>query len=120
MFSPYPSNMLYQIACILNQDGAATNNTSILLLDAFTYIIFYPLIPRFIISIRELYDGDIRGRLEGVDTGFGVLSQSDAVPNRTVSAMVFMDVNPACHPPAEDDMDDLDTISVQMVEEGLV
>jgi len=31
--------------------------------------------PRFIISVRELYDRDLTARWQGVDTGFGVLSQ---------------------------------------------
>ncbi|KAF8552119.1 hypothetical protein OG21DRAFT_174615 [Imleria badia] len=114
------ANMLYQIACVLNQGGTAPNSTSILLLDAFVYIIFYPLIPRFIISIRELYDGDVRGRLQGIDTGFGVLSQANTARDTTVSAMVFMDVNPVCNPQMEGDMGDSDAISIKVVGEGMV
>ncbi|KAF8414595.1 hypothetical protein L210DRAFT_3591477 [Boletus edulis BED1] len=61
-------------------------------LDASLSILFYTLIPRFIISIRELYDRDTRGRLH-VDTGFGVVSRSNADPDTTMSAMVFVDGN---------------------------
>ena len=91
--------MLYQIAGVLNQGGsssASPNSSSALLPSAFLYIAFYPLIPRFIIGVRELYDHDIRGRWQGIDSGFGVVSQSYAGQDTTMSAMVFdvsMDVN---------------------------
>jgi hypothetical protein len=48
--------------------------------------------PRFIISVRELYDRDLRGGLQGIDTGFGVLSQSIASDNVVVSAIAFAGV----------------------------
>jgi hypothetical protein len=48
--------------------------------------------PRFIISVRELYDRDLRGREQGIDTGFGVLSQPNFGENTAVSAMEFADV----------------------------
>ena len=50
--------------------------------------------PRFIISIRELYDRDLRGRWNGIDSGFGVLSQAGASEDVVVSAIAFADVNP--------------------------
>ena len=31
--------------------------------------------PRVILSIRELYDQDLHRRWQGIDTGFGVVSQ---------------------------------------------
>lgn len=31
--------------------------------------------PRFIINVRELYDRDLRGRWQGIDTGFGGASR---------------------------------------------
>ena len=45
--------------------------------------------PRFIISVRELYDRDLRGRWQGIDTGFGVLSQPVSGGNAAVSAIRF-------------------------------
>ena len=48
--------------------------------------------PRFIISVRELYDRDTRACWQGVDTGFGVLSQPLAGENGAVSAIAFADV----------------------------
>ena len=47
-----------------------------------------PMMPRFIISVRELYDRDLR-RGQGVDTGFGVLSQPIAGQNAPLSAISF-------------------------------
>ena len=52
----------------------------------------YPMMPRFIISVRELYDRDPRRDWEGVDTGFGVLSQPIAGQNGPVSAIAFADI----------------------------
>ena len=46
-----------------------------ILLDGLGYSLSCALMPRFIISIRELYHSDNRNRWQGVDTGFGVLSQ---------------------------------------------
>ncbi|KAG6380458.1 hypothetical protein JVT61DRAFT_8599 [Boletus reticuloceps] len=89
--SPTFRNVLYQINDVLNTVGSPTN-TATLLLDTFVYLTFYTLIPRFIISIRELYDQDVRGRFH-IDTGFGVLSRSNAGLDMTVSGMIFADSN---------------------------
>ncbi|KAH0831386.1 hypothetical protein J3R83DRAFT_14049 [Lanmaoa asiatica] len=48
--------------------------------------------PRFIISVRELYDHDPRRRWQGTDTGFGLLLQPIASQNVTLSAITFADV----------------------------
>jgi len=45
-------------------------------LVSFVYFLFATIIPRFIISVRELYDRDLRHLWQGVNTRFGVLSQS--------------------------------------------
>ena len=47
--------------------------------------------PRFIISVRELYDRDSRGRVYGIDSGFGVISQHETSQNATVSGIAFAD-----------------------------
>ncbi|KAF8452879.1 hypothetical protein L210DRAFT_2061513 [Boletus edulis BED1] len=85
------TNMLFQINDLLDLAGAPTDNAS-LFFNTFVYITFYPLIPRFIISIRELYHRDIRGGFH-VDTGFGVLSQPNAGPDTNMPMMEFMDGN---------------------------
>jgi len=39
------------------------------------YVPLYTLVPRFIVSIREMYARDVQGRCGGgIDTGFGLLS----------------------------------------------
>ena len=54
-------------------------------LNSTSYILLYAIMPRFIISVRELYDH--RDRRKGVDTaGFGASSQS------AVSAIGFAGV----------------------------
>ena len=50
------------------------------------------MMPRFIVSVRELYDRDIHRGRQGIDTGFGVLSQPLASQNAPVSAIAFADV----------------------------
>ena len=43
---------------------------------------------------RELYDRDLRARHQGIDTGFGVLSQPVASESMAVSAIAFAAVAP--------------------------
>ncbi|KAI9571040.1 hypothetical protein HD554DRAFT_2327130 [Boletus coccyginus] len=38
----------------------------------------FPMMPRFIISVRELYDHNLHACWQGVDTGFGIFSQPTA------------------------------------------
>ena len=52
------------------------------------------MIPRFIIGVRELYDCDLRARCQGIDAGFGVLSQPTASGSVVVSAIAFAAVAP--------------------------
>ena len=41
--------------------------------------------------MRELYDHDLYGHWQGIDTGFGVLSQPVSSGNAAVSAIQFAD-----------------------------
>ena len=45
--------------------------------------------------MRELYDHDLRGHWQGIDTGFGVLSQPITSGNAAMSAIRFADAPPA-------------------------
>ena len=56
------------------------------------YVTIVPLMPRFIISIRELYDRDARHGWKGIDSGFGVSSQPVDSENGVVSGIAFADV----------------------------
>ncbi|KAF8135444.1 hypothetical protein EV363DRAFT_1395946 [Boletus edulis] len=101
-------NVAFQIYDVLLLVTTQTSITSIFL-TTFLYITFYTLIPRFIISIRELYDRDIRGRIH-IDTGFGVQLRSNAGPDTIVSAMVFVDGNQALEvEDATNNLGDLET-----------
>ena len=48
--------------------------------------------PRFIISVRELYCGDLRRGCQGIDSGFGVFLQPVPSQVEAMSAMVFVAV----------------------------
>ena len=76
--------------------------------------------PRFIISIRELYDRDLHGRWQGIDTGFGVLSQPIASENEVVSAIAFAAVAPGQGQgqTVEGDEDDLEAIRLEVLGDG--
>ena len=57
-----------------------------------SFITLAPLIPRFIIGVREIYDRDTRGRVQ-IDTGFGALGQQIDGENTFVSTIAFADGN---------------------------
>jgi len=48
------------------------NNDFWIFLDSFSYAVSCAIMPRFIISIRALYDRDQRNTYEELDTGFGL------------------------------------------------
>lgn len=54
------------------------------------------MMPRFIISMRELYDRDPRGRWQGVDSGFKAFPQpiSGESTGTSASAIPFVDIGP--------------------------
>ena len=58
----------------------------------FGYMIICPIMPRVILSIRELYDKDLHGRWQGIDTGFGVVSQPLSSWNVAVTTTAPVDI----------------------------
>ena len=82
------------VALIQLPGGITIGSTAVLFLTALSYMTLAPMSPRFIISIRELYDRDLRGRWNGIDSGFGVLSRAAASEDVVVSAIAFADVKP--------------------------
>ena len=68
------------------------SSNAVLFLFMIGYVTIVPLMPRFIISIRELYDRDVRHGWKGVDSGFGVSSQPVDSENGVVSGIAFADV----------------------------
>lgn len=58
----------------------------------FVYFLFASVMPRFIISIRELYARELKGHCRGIDSGFGVFSHSISTQYGEVSAIAFAGV----------------------------
>ena len=76
--------------------------------------------PRFIVSVRELYDRDLRGRWQGLDTGFGVLSQPVSSESAAVSTIEFADVAPGHEQGqlARGEVDNLEAIGMEVLGDG--
>ena len=87
-------NVFYNGVALIQLGSITISGTAVLFLSILSYITIVSISPRFIISIRELYDRDLRGRWNGIDSGFGVLSQAVASEDAVVSAIAFADVNP--------------------------
>jgi hypothetical protein len=94
-------------------------NPSMSFLVCFVYLTFATIMPRFIISVRELYDRDLRPRWQGIDSGFGVLSQPIVSQNGSVSAIAFADIAPG-QEVVEGDSDayDSEAIRLEVVGDG--
>ena len=72
------------------------------------------MMPRFFISVRELYDRDPGRRQQGIDIGFGVSSQLDG-QNAAISAIEFADVTPGEDQAMEGDGNDSEAIRLEVV-----
>lgn len=77
-------------------------------------ILLLAILPRFIMNIRELYDRDCH---QGVDSGFGILSQPAVAENQTVSAIAFADnaLGQSEGQIMEDHTGDPDTVSLEEI-----
>ncbi|KAI9568759.1 hypothetical protein HD554DRAFT_2038528 [Boletus coccyginus] len=128
----------YNITTALLQNIITISNTWQLFLALLCYTSICPIMPRFIISVRELYDRDLRARWQGIDSGFGVLSQPIAGGNAAVSAIGFADVTTGqehghegdaevirlevrggAHQVVEGDTDNLGTIRLEVLEDEI-
>ena len=89
----FPRNVLFNIVIVL-QGTPEINSTLWFFLSSLCYTALCPIIPRFIIGVREQYDRDLCPRRQGIDTGFGVSSQPIASGNAVVSAIAFADGAP--------------------------
>ncbi|KAI9573186.1 hypothetical protein HD554DRAFT_2059614 [Boletus coccyginus] len=78
------TSLLYNTTqAILSGTGFTTSSPSMIFLVSFVYFLFATIMPRFIISVREMYDRDLRHLWQGGNTQSGVLSHS---------IMAFVDV----------------------------
>ena len=96
------------------QTDITINSTSQLALVFIFYTTLCPMMPRFIISVRELYDRDLRGCWQGIDTGFGMSSQPVSSQNAAVSAIAFT-VDVVTGQGAEGEADDSEEIRLETV-----
>ena len=79
-------------------------------LQSLSYLYYGPFIPHFI-SVRELYDRELRARSQGIDTGFGVLSNPTSSGNTAMSAIVFGGATPLRDLGTEGVVEDSDLIA---------
>lgn len=80
------SNTVYNIVIVVTATPAV--NTPPIPADVLIMICATLLacsMPRFIISVRELYDRDVRERWEAVDSGFGATSQAEKGNTSTIA-----------------------------------
>ena len=87
-------NVFFNVTIMFPSGNLAISSTTVLFLTSLSYASIALMSPRFIISIRELYDRDHRGRWNGIDSGFGVRSQAVASEAVVVSTIAFADINP--------------------------
>ena len=68
-----PSNTVYNVVVVTGSVSPTTNNFIIALdvLGAFSTALICSAMPRFIIGVREMYDHEVRKRMQGIDSGFG-------------------------------------------------
>jgi len=103
-------NTINNASTVLDQTSTNISPTFQLILIVFGIATLYPIIPRFVLSIRELYESDRRGRCEGVDSRFGITSRAGNVAgwdSVAVSAIAFEDRENHSNGDIEEDDDKL-------------
>jgi len=108
-------NVIFDVPFFVSGIGG-TLNASMQFLALLVCILLCSMMPRFIISVRELYDHDTC-RQQGIDTGFGISSQLDG-HNAAVSAIAFADVTPGEDQVMEGDGNDSEAIRLEAVGGG--
>ena len=104
---------IFNITMAWLQNALTLSSTLQLVLTLLYFISLCPMTPRFIISVRELYDRDLRGHRQGIDTGFGVLSQPISNGNAAMSAIEFA-AGKEQGQLAEGEVDDSEAIRLEM------
>jgi hypothetical protein len=110
------SDVVFDVPFFLASTGG-TSSASMLFLNSLTNILLCSMMPRFIISVRELYDLDPSRRQQGIDTGFGVSSRIDG-QNAAMSAIAFADVTPGQDRAMEGDGNNSEAIRLEVVGGG--
>ncbi|KAF8126625.1 hypothetical protein EV363DRAFT_1298648 [Boletus edulis] len=68
-----------------------TNTIPLLFILSLSYVSIIPLMPQFIISVREFHDHKHHGQWEGIDAGFGASLHLISGENAVVSAVAIAD-----------------------------
>jgi len=110
-------NALYNLVLIMLENDPTINSTLLLFLTSLSYTLLFVFMPRFIIGIRELYDRDLHGRRQGIDTRSGV-SQPIGGGNAVVSAIAFAAVAPGQGQTVDGDEDDSEAIRLEVLGGG--
>jgi len=112
-------NVVYNISILL-EDTPDLHSLWWFFLSSFCVVSLCPMMSRFIIGVRELYDRDLRAHWQGIDTGFGVLSQPIVSENVVVSAIAFAAVTPGQGQGqmVEGDEDDSEVIRLEVLGDG--
>jgi len=84
-------NFFNTIAVIVSQVHTGTYPPIwVVVFGIFGVVSLYPAIPRFVLSIRELYEKESRGHSEGIDSGFGVSLHTWSYSGReTIASIAF-------------------------------
>ncbi|KAI9457555.1 hypothetical protein HD554DRAFT_1770382 [Boletus coccyginus] len=98
-------NLLYNIVGLVQ----LSNASSMLFFDTFAYSLSCVVMPRFVISIRELY---LQDQWQGIDTGFGVYIGPMSSENVGVSTLPW-------HVQLQESRSGLDTIVLEEVGGGM-
>ena len=97
----------------------STANSAIILdvLGMLAVSLLCSAMPRFIISVRELYDRDLRRHWQGIDSGFGVMSQNYNEMG-FMSGIAFVDAGQDESQTMQGEGDDLREIQLEEVGAG--
>jgi len=83
---------LYNFLVVLTATPAIQTPTVVVdVLITLTTSLLYCSMPRFIINVRDLYDRDVRGRWQAIDTGFGTVSRGILDKKGDRSMIAFAD-----------------------------
>jgi len=85
----------------LNGDHWHLNPVGWFMIEFFYNTSMFPIVPRFVISMRELFDKDSRGQLEGIDSAFGISSRSGNVAGLDTSVSGIPVADGISHPGEE-------------------
>ncbi|KAF8129171.1 hypothetical protein EV363DRAFT_1220227 [Boletus edulis] len=89
-----------------------TNTIPLLFILSLSYLSIIPLMPRFIISVREFHKR--RGQWEGIDAGFGASLHLISSENAVVSVVAIADSDATVNQVMEGEADESEGIQLEM------